>query len=167
MIPTSITRRLAQGLCLAALGISLAGAAQAAGCADTRERESLTVRSLQTDLMVAALSCNVRDDYNTFVQRYRSHLSVHGHALRRYFQRTYGPRAQRALDRYVTELANQASQVSNADRTAFCAQTAASLDRLLAAADREGGHVLTALAAGGSGAAFRDPAPACDALTRR
>ncbi|MPY70931.1 MAG: hypothetical protein GEU92_12680 [Alphaproteobacteria bacterium] len=167
MIPTSTVRRLAQGLCVATLGISLVGVAQAAGCADARERESLTVRSLQTDLMVAALSCNVRDDYNTFVQRYRPHLSGHGHALRRYFQRAYGPRAQRALDRYVTELANQASQVSNADRTAFCAQTAASLNMLLAATDREGAHVLASLAAGGSGASLRDPAPSCDALTRR
>jgi hypothetical protein len=164
---TAFRRRIAQGLCVAAIGLAAAGAAQAAGCVDARERDSMSVRALQTRLMVAALACNARDNYNEFVNRYRPHLAGHGRALRGYFERSFGRGAQRALDVYVTDLANRASQLSNADRGAFCAHSADSLTALLAAAKHDGAHVLAQMAGGLPVLAGRDPGPGCDALTRR
>lgn len=166
MTRTFRKRSLVRGLGIVLIGASLGGAAQAANCASSTERDSFTVRTLQTQLMVAALSCGAREQYNAFVLRYRPHLADHGHTLKRYFKRAFGRSSQRQLDHYVTELANVSSQVSNGDRAAFCARSAQYLDALLAAAKSERGRTLTELA-GLHVAAARDPAPACDALTRR
>lgn len=167
MTRTFPTRGLIRGLGIVAIGFALGGAAHAASsCADPRERNSLTVRTLQTQLMMAALSCGAREEYNAFVTSYRPHLADHGYTLKRYFQRAYGGRSQRALDHYVTELANQASRLSSADRTAFCGQSISSLNALLSADREERPRLLTRLAEAPT-ITWRDPAPACETLTQR
>lgn len=108
-----------------------AGAANAVVCADAAEKESFGVRSLQTRLMVAALTCGARDQYNAFVTRYRPALAGHGRKMKNYFRRAYGPESGRRLDRYVTGLANRASMLSTLDRPAFCAQAGRTLQTLL------------------------------------
>lgn len=82
---------------------------------------SIEVRRLQTNLMVAALSCGARADYNAFVINHRSSLKKYGTAIRREFKRRYGKSGSRRLNRFVTRLANEASARSNADRDQFCA----------------------------------------------
>jgi len=82
---------------------------------------SIEVRRLQTKLMVAALSCGARADYNAFVINHRSSLKKYGTAIRQEFKRRYGKSGPRRLNRFVTRLANEASASSNADRDQFCA----------------------------------------------
>lgn len=82
---------------------------------------SIEVRRLQTNLMVAALSCGARADYNAFVINHRSSLKKYGTAIRKEFKRRYGKSGPRRLNRFVTRLANEASARSNADRDQFCA----------------------------------------------
>ena len=46
------------------------------------ERMAFRARVVQSDMMVAALSCGLRNQYNTVVTEFRSELVSHGHVLR-------------------------------------------------------------------------------------
>jgi hypothetical protein len=87
---------------------------------------SIEVRRLQTNLMVAALSCGARNDYNEFVIAHRPSLQKYGTAIRAEFRRRYGKAGDSKLNQFVTRLANEASSRSNADRENFCAEATAS-----------------------------------------
>src|SRR3546814_8789210 len=65
---------------------------------------------LQTELVVAALSCNERTRYNAFVNKFKGELGDLGKALKAFFNRAHGKDATRRLNAFVTELANEASQ---------------------------------------------------------
>jgi hypothetical protein len=94
-------------------------------CATAQERTAMRVRVMQTELMVAALSCRAvpgRDftgQYNTFVQRHGERLVNHGRVLQSYFQTRYGEQARKKLDAFITALANDASRRSMNSVT-FC-----------------------------------------------
>ncbi|WP_421876370.1 hypothetical protein [Pacificispira sp.] len=92
---------------------------------------ALSVRTLQSDLMVSALSCNERDRYNAFAVKYRPHLQKHGSALKDYFNKLHGSAATRELNAYVTDLANYASVRHAQDRKAFCGGTVSAFKALL------------------------------------
>lgn len=85
----------------------------------------MRVRVMQTELMVAALSCRAvpgRDftgQYNAFVQRHGDKLVSHGRVLQSYFQSRYGEQYRRKLDAFITALANDASRRSMNSAT-FC-----------------------------------------------
>lgn len=85
----------------------------------------MRVRVMQTELMVAALSCRAvpgRDftgQYNTFVQRHGDKLVNHGRVLQSYFQNRYGEDHRKKLDAFITALANDASRRSMNSAT-FC-----------------------------------------------
>ena len=109
------------------------------GYLSPREREAINFRRLQTELMVAALSCG-RDDfrskYNTFVIRFRPALRSNGRTLKAIFKRTYGHRGKRRLDSYVTKLANEAS-VRSMENAAFCETAGRKFDAVLRARSTE------------------------------
>lgn len=84
------------------------------------ERMAVRARVVQSEMMVAALSCGLRNQYNTVVTEFRSELVSHGRVLRSMFQRQHGASGQTALDRYITKLANDASIRSNRARSAYC-----------------------------------------------
>jgi hypothetical protein len=90
-------------------------------CASNEEARGFTLRHLQSRLMVAALSCNQRDAYNSFVQRFMVDLTSGGKALIAYFERTGGGAS--ALNRHVTDLANGAGLHRASDPDGFCAAT--------------------------------------------
>ena len=140
-----VTRARAFGAA-ALLAATFIGGAHAAECVGAHERDSLTVRALQSRLMVAAFSCNARTDYNNFVRRYRPYLANHGYELRKYFRKLYGPGYTRALNSFVTTLANGASQVSIADRGEFCNESRAAFTELLRAQSYEAPLTLQAVA---------------------
>ncbi len=118
------TARLRVGAALLASGVLMAGVAEAATiCAPPAAQTALQSRVLQTRLMVAALSCGQRGDYNDFVNRYQNELIIHGKALREFFRHSYGSRAKKRLNRFVTSLANEASAVSLEMGTDYCAQS--------------------------------------------
>jgi hypothetical protein len=81
-------------------------------------------------LMVAALNCDARQDYNTFVTKYGSDLQQHGAVMKRHFARTHGKKSEREVDRYLTAAANEASTLSNRDRAGFCKRSTAVLSDL-------------------------------------
>ncbi len=82
--------------------------------------------------MVAALSCNMRGDYNATIARFEGELIGHGQALRHYFNQAHGKRGQRELDRFITALANQASSASLSAGGGYCGSAGAMFDEVLA-----------------------------------
>ena len=67
---------------LAALGVGAVaisigvGASAATSCMRQDEKMAIQVRAMQTDMMVAALSCNASREYNEFVTRFKSVLAT-------------------------------------------------------------------------------------------
>ncbi|MBO6948990.1 MAG: hypothetical protein JJ855_13495 [Rhodospirillales bacterium] len=101
----------------------MAGSAVAATCNDGSDKAAFHVRALQTDLMVAALTCEARPEYNSFVRKFRASLVDHGMALKVLFKHLHGGKAEKALNAYVTALANRASQRSISHRDQYCERT--------------------------------------------
>jgi len=118
-------------LCLGMVFVA-SGDVLAAFCAKPSEKVALDVRVLQSELMVAALSCGQQEAYNRFVQRHRTELSSSGRALKSYFHRRYGSSGKYKLNRFVTQLANQASERSmQQGRGRYCSFADRSFDELL------------------------------------
>lgn len=118
-------RRTALGIAfsIAIVGVG-SSAAYAASCNDPADKAAFHVRSLQTELMVAALTCGARSDYNDFAVKFRDSLIDQGRALKRSFRASLGSGADRELNAYITALANRASQRSIASRDKYCARAA-------------------------------------------
>lgn len=120
-------KRTACGVAVATL-VSVAGigSANAIELKGPAEKAAVNARLLQTEMMVAALTCDLRPRYNTAMRTFQNELVGHGKVLRSIFKRNHGASAQRQMDKYITQLANDASARSNYDRRTYC-QTAASL----------------------------------------
>ena len=71
-------------------GLLTADSAWADPCTDPVAQTALNTRALQTELMVAALSCGNRIHYNAFVIKYQGDLVKHGRSLQSFFQRKHG-----------------------------------------------------------------------------
>ena len=97
---------LAAVITAAAVTPSVAGADN---CIRHSELEPLRVRLFQTELMVAALTCQRRTDYNQVVAKFGGELASRGRSLKVIFKRLYGANSEAALNRFVTRLANEAS----------------------------------------------------------
>ncbi len=102
----------------------MATPAAAANCVAHSEREDLEVRVIQTELMVAALTCGESDRYNTFVNSFKGDLTGAYQGIKRTFRRIYRGRAISQLDSFDTQLANASSQRSNKDKARFCQNAA-------------------------------------------
>jgi len=113
-------RKVIGGLLLGSM-LTSAAAVNAASCESDAERAAFHVRSLQTELMVAALTCGNRDNYNEFAIKFKGPLIESGQYLKKGFRAAYGPQAERQLNAYVTALANRLSARSVAGRDSFCA----------------------------------------------
>lgn len=115
-----LVHRVAAGLATAVL---LAAPALAAGqCGISSAREAFNVQGLKSELMVTALSCNMQDRYNAFIEKFRPDLTAEEATLNGYFRTTYGRGAQTAHDDYITQLANVQSERGLKAGTAFCQQ---------------------------------------------
>jgi len=110
-----------------AIGIALAsvsaGSAIAASCEVRPDKAAFHVRALQTELMVAALTCDARPQYNSFAKKFQNTLVDHGQALKQVFRVSHGATAEKALNTYITTLANRASQRSITKRSSYCERT--------------------------------------------
>lgn len=113
-------------LAAAVIGFSLtfSSFANAAPCVATSELAPLQVRMLQTELMVAALTCNQRTDYNSFITRFQPQLSTQGKSLQSFFKQKYGSNSAKALNGFVTRIANESSRRGMLKRGQFCRDTA-------------------------------------------
>lgn len=111
-------------------------------CYTAPEVRASQLRQLQTELMVATLSCagypqlGFRDRYNAFVNRYGASLNATARTLRGHFQRVHGRDHSKRFDAYITSLANQASLRSFEEPT-YCQSMATLFDALNAVEPRE------------------------------
>ena len=109
------------GYGLLAAGLLTAGtAAGAQQCLRPAERAAFDAAGLKTQLMITALTCDLREQYNTLVLRFRPDLQAQERALMGYFVRRFGARGRQRHDDYVTSLANAQSQAGLRDGTLFC-----------------------------------------------
>lgn len=120
-------------VCASALALLAISTPAWASCYNDAEAAAARVRVMQTDFMVAALSCDhrgvpeVRQRYTAFVKQYSGEMAVHGRALISYFQRAGG---SRALDSFITSLANE--MALGAGRSAsYCKEILGKIDRSL------------------------------------
>tara|TARA_B100001564_G_C20499767_1_gene605579 strand:- start:158 stop:565 length:408 start_codon:yes stop_codon:yes gene_type:complete len=88
------------------------GNAAFAKCALEDEKQALDLKALQSSMMVAALSCGQQDAYNDFVEKYQHNISDGGDTIRTYFKARFGSSHEHELNRFVTKLANKATQES-------------------------------------------------------
>lgn len=103
-------RKTAASLALAAaVSLTASNTAFGAACLQSAEAAAVNARMMQTELMVAALTCQKRGEYNHFVKQFESELVGHGRKLKATFKRMYGASSESQLNRFVTRLANEAS----------------------------------------------------------
>ena len=133
---SSFLRRVGVAAFIAA-GLFAASPASAFDDATPAEQSALNVRTLQSDMMVAALSCQLRNDYNVMVKRFGPELARHGSALRSLFARTYGRSSEAELNKYVTRLANESSARRLHAGADYCSNAAASFAQLRTLAPRQ------------------------------
>jgi hypothetical protein len=114
-----------------------AGKAKPQLCASDRDWAALNARVLQTELMVAALSCGERQRYNTFVTAYQQVLTDRGQALQALFKRTHGTRATTRLNAFITKLANDASQQVRNKGDEYCVFAGELFDETMATSPRD------------------------------
>ncbi len=79
--------------------------------------------------MVAALSCGTSHRYNNFVRKFQPILALQNRRMGQFFQRTYGGDGTRQTNDFVTRTANEISERSLGERTAFCASAAELFDQ--------------------------------------
>jgi hypothetical protein len=112
-------------------------------CLTPVEKTAFEVRMLQTELMVATLTCrgvgnrDYAGQYATFVNRHRDGLKTHSTVFQGHFKRAYSGGGQVQLDRYVTSLANDYSRSSMTGAGAFCDQQGPFFDRATAVQPQE------------------------------
>ena len=106
-----------------ALTITGAAATHAIGGERSVAKAPFHVRALQTELMVAALSCQARAHYNDFAVKFQDVLVKQGRALKSRFYQTHGKaRGEKKLNAYVTALANKTSSRSISEGDKYCAR---------------------------------------------
>jgi hypothetical protein len=93
-----------------------------ADCSTPEVVKATQVRQLQTQLMVAALKCSHMPQhaasYNSFVRAFGPQISDSARVLMAHFKRN-SKSPQQSFDRFITQLANNASTVS-IDTPDFC-----------------------------------------------
>jgi hypothetical protein len=103
----------------------------AGACVTQKDLAALNARVLQTELMVAALTCGEKARYNAFVMSFKRVLGDRGQSLRALFTRLHGAGGKRDLNGFVTKLANDASQGSLAVRGGYCTMASALFEEVL------------------------------------
>ncbi|WP_425407245.1 hypothetical protein [Hwanghaeella sp.] len=97
-----------------------------------RGEKAKAVRFLQSELMVAALACDARQQYGNFVQRYKVSLVSSGRDLKNHFEKAHGQKKGFAeLNRFVTRMANKASGRMASFGAGFCSDMHATYEHLL------------------------------------
>ena len=122
-------RRLIISLLLAT---SYGSAAMAGGCMRSAEQQAFNIIGLKSSLMVAALSCSQRDQYDTFMTEFQPHILAEQHVMDSYFRRTGGHYGQAREDDYVTLLANSQSEAGITEGAVTCKNDSQMFQQVLA-----------------------------------
>lgn len=131
----TIIRPLIAGLVAA----SIAAPAMAQSCMPAAQRAAFDMRALQSQLMVAALSCDKYTEYGQFMNRNQAELRTTLTTIRTYYRGN-----ATAVDNYITTLANTHSQEGIRQGSHFCRDVGALFQEALAASDRAGLQQVTA-----------------------
>lgn len=107
------------------------GTAFARSCASEGDYAALSLRVLQSDLMVAGLRCRAYGKYNDFVQKFGPELQANGGVLKKFFTSQYGGGGITQLDMMVTRLANDSSNRAGVDTHSYCDQIGGMFDEAL------------------------------------
>jgi len=100
-------------------------------CAKEALINAITLRSLQSKLMVAALACDgAQKRYNTFALKYREALGKNGSLIMGYFKCKAGKKATVQFDKMITKIANLASALNSENHTDFCDEAQGVFDEL-------------------------------------
>lgn len=100
-------------------------------CAYEEEVDAFNVRALQSSMMVAALSCDQKKQYNKFIRKHQDYIVDSSEELKSYFKRKHGSGYEKELNRFITKLANEATKKSMSDDSdAYCVQTARTFQKL-------------------------------------
>lgn len=128
-------RTTAVGLvCVTALSLSAAATA-APRCAKPEEVTAIQAAMIQQELMVAALTCNEVEHFNSFQTNYGPELRASDARLERMFRRLYGGRRGEAeYHAFKTRLANHSSMRSIRDNAGYCRDARAVFDAALVSA---------------------------------
>ena len=109
-------------LAATAAQLAVSTIAAAATCASPVEKAALDTRVLQSELMVAALTCGQNANYNAFVEKFQPVLVTFGQTMRSYFTRAYGKGGEHEMDAFVTRTANSAAtRRMQFEMTQYCA----------------------------------------------
>ena len=96
----TVAATLAVGLLLGAAGEA------AANCVRASDLGAVQSRLVQTEMMVAALTCKRKDEYNHFVRKFQRELVARGEGLKTLFKRLHGGKSETRLNGFVTRLAD-------------------------------------------------------------
>jgi hypothetical protein len=121
---------LVAGVAAAALITTAASASATEISISEKERASLEMRVMQSELMVAALACSSSANYNAFVTRYKKELTNYGKTMQDLFKRVHGGNAFSQINSFVTRVANEAS-LKMAQNSHFCEEAAQTFHTLL------------------------------------
>jgi hypothetical protein len=83
------------------------------GCKVTPDNASIGIRALQTELMVAGLKCSA-EQWNAFTTKFKTTIKADADRMQHLFSKSYGKSGGNQMNAFVTQLANDASQRSNA-----------------------------------------------------
>ncbi len=97
-----------------------AWAAGAAGCARPADLTAIKAAAVQQKLMVAALSCDAIQLYNSFVTSYQKELQASDRSLQNFFRRLNGRTGTEDYHAFKTRLANGSSMQSIGNITDYC-----------------------------------------------
>lgn len=124
-------RRTSFRLLLAGLAAVMGGPAIAQTCAQPAEQLGFEVRAVQSTLQVAALQCVASGfpafeaQYRAFVERFQGEFAASSRGLQAYFRRTAGGNHTRALDSYITNLAQAQAAEGSSHGSLYCPNMAA------------------------------------------
>jgi hypothetical protein len=117
------------GVAVAVLVAAADAPVYAKSCASDADYAALSLRVLQSDLLVAGLRCRKPAMYGSFVTKFRGELQSNGGVLKKFFESRGGTRN---LDLMVTRLANDASNRTGVDTHGYCAEVGGLFDEVLA-----------------------------------
>ena len=100
-------------------------------CVRPQDMAALQTATVQQRFMVAALTCDAADLYNSFVKAYRGDLQKSDAALRAYFVRRDERSGVANYNAYKTKLANVYSSRSAGNLRSYCRNATASLQAAL------------------------------------
>ncbi|MGE4480977.1 hypothetical protein [Acidocella sp.] len=96
-------------------------------------QQAFNVISLKSALMVAALSCNQRDQYDAFMHSFQPHVLAAQRTMDAYFHKASGRYSgQKMEDSFITLLANNQSVSGIAQGQIFCLNNQAEYKAVLA-----------------------------------